>query len=41
MTENKNDKVPLFSSWTHWYVVVILYLAVLIIAFYLLTKYFE
>ncbi len=39
MTE-PHDKIPLFSSWTHWYVLVIVFLIVLIILFYFLTKNF-
>jgi len=39
MTDQK-DKVPLFKSWTSWYVLVIAFLFVLIILFYLLTKTF-
>jgi uncharacterized integral membrane protein len=40
MTEPK-DKVPLFRSWTHWYVLVIGFLALLILLFYALTKKFS
>ena len=36
-----NDKVPLFKSWIHWYVVVILFLVVLIGLFYFFTKTFS
>jgi Mg2+ and Co2+ transporter CorA len=39
MTDQK-DKVPLFKSWTGWYVLVLVFLAVLIVLFYLLTKNF-
>ena len=40
MIENK-EKVPLFKTWTQWYVFVILFLVVLIILFWLFTKYFS
>lgn len=39
MTEPK-DKVPLFKSWTGWYILVLSFLVVLIVLFYLLTKTF-
>ena len=39
--QDKQNKVPFFKSWTSWYVFVILFLVLLIIAFYLLTKYFS
>ncbi|HEV7621837.1 MAG TPA: hypothetical protein VGO09_08895, partial [Flavisolibacter sp.] len=38
MTKDKKDNVPLFKSWTSWYVLVIFFLIVLIILFYLFTK---
>jgi hypothetical protein len=34
------DKPPIFSSWNHWYVLVIVFLLLLIISFYLITKTF-
>lgn len=34
------DKVPLFRKWSHWYALVIGFLVLLIILFYLFTKYF-
>jgi hypothetical protein len=37
----ENNKVPLFKSWTAWYVLVIAFLAVLIVLFYLFTKTFS
>lgn len=37
---NQKDKIPLFKSWTHWYVAVISVLILLIILFYWLTKTF-
>jgi hypothetical protein len=37
----QKEKIPLFRSWTHWYVFVILFLGLLILAFYLLTNYFS
>lgn len=36
----QKEKIPLFKSWTHWYVAVVLFLGLLIILFYLLTKFF-
>ncbi|MCX6319880.1 MAG: hypothetical protein NTW29_21555 [Bacteroidetes bacterium] len=33
-----NDKAPLFRSWTGWYLLLIIFLAILIFLFYLLTK---
>ena len=38
--DDQKDKVPLFKSWTGWYVLVLVVLAVLILLFYLLTKTF-
>lgn len=35
------EKIPLFKSWTQWYLFVILFLAVLIVSFYLFTKAFS
>ncbi len=40
MTEQDNDKAPFFKSWTHWYVLVIGFLVLLIILFSLFTKRF-
>jgi len=37
---DQKDKVPLFKSWTHWYVLVIGFLILLILLFYWLTKTF-
>jgi len=37
---DQKDKAPLFKSWTYWYVLVIVFLFVLIILFYWLTKTF-
>jgi len=34
------EKVPLFKKWSHWYILVIGFLALLIVLFYLFTKYF-
>jgi len=39
--EDQKEKLPLFKSWTHWYVLVIGFLAVLILLFYLFTKKFS
>ena len=38
---NNNDKVPLFKSWTYWYLLVIAFLILLIILFSLFTKTFS
>jgi hypothetical protein len=35
------EKIPLFKSWTQWYVFVILFLVLLIALFWLLTKHFS
>jgi hypothetical protein len=35
------DKVPLFKTWTRWYLFVIGFLVFLIISFWLFTKYFS
>lgn len=40
MTQQENDKPPIFNSWTGWYVLVLLFLIVLIIIFYFITKRF-
>ena len=40
MMNDQKDKTPLFKSWTHWYVLVIGVLILLIILFYWLTKTF-
>lgn len=40
MTQQENDKAPFFKSWTGWYVLVLLFLVVLIIIFYFITKRF-
>ena len=40
MSEN-NDKIPLFKSWSHWYLFVIVFLLLLIILFSLFTKAFS
>lgn len=41
MTTNDNDKIPLFKNWKNWYVLVIAFLVILIIAFYFFTQYFS
>jgi hypothetical protein len=33
--------IPFFKTWTQWYVFVILFLVVLIVVFWLFTKYFS
>lgn len=35
------DKPPLFHSWPQWYIFIIAWLLVLIVLFYLFTKYFS
>lgn len=40
MSDN-NDKVPIFKSWTHWYIFVISFLILLIFLFSLFTKTFS
>lgn len=39
--EQQNDKVPFFKSWNQWYLFVIFFLVLLIVFFYLFTKYFS
>ena len=39
MSQKDNDKVPLFKSWSNWYILVIAFLALLIILFYFFTKF--
>lgn len=39
--KNESEKVPLFRTWTQWYGFVIGFLVVLIVLFYLFTKYFS
>jgi len=38
--EEQKEKIPLFKTWTQWYVFVIAFLVLLIVSFYFLTKYF-
>lgn len=38
---NKDEKAPLFKSWNHWYVFVVLFLVLLILFFYVFTKHFS
>lgn len=33
-----HDKAPIFRNWTGWYILLVVFLALLIILFYLLTK---
>jgi hypothetical protein len=35
------ENIPFFKTWTQWYVFVILFLVVLIVVFWLFTKYFS
>ena len=39
--EEEKDRPPIFNSWTHWYVIVISFLLILIILFYVFTKTFS
>jgi len=39
--ENNNDKIPLFRTWTQWYVFVIAFLIALIVFFHFFTNYFS
>lgn len=39
--DDQKDKIPLFKTWTQWYVFVIAFLILLIILFYLFTKTFS
>ena len=36
-----NDKIPVFKTWSHWYLFVIVFLLLLIILFSLFTKAFS
>jgi hypothetical protein len=40
MDEKDDDKIPLFKSWTGWYIFVAVFLVILIILFGLLTQKF-
>ncbi len=37
----EEDKVPLFRTWTHWYIFVLVFLLMLIIGFHFFTQYFS
>ncbi|WP_291910656.1 hypothetical protein [Chitinophaga sp. CB10] len=37
----QEERPPLFPSWTHWYILVVAWLALLIILFYFFTKTFS
>lgn len=39
--QNEENKVPLFNAWTHWYIFVIAFLLLLIIAFWMFTKHYS
>ena len=41
MDEQSDDNVPIFRKWSYWYMLVIGFLILLIILFYLFTKYFS
>jgi hypothetical protein len=34
----KKEHIPLFKTWTYWYILVVFFLALLIVLFYLLTR---
>ena len=36
-----DDKIPVFKKWSHWYILVVVWLVVLIILFALFTKAFS
>lgn len=35
------DDIPLFRSWRHWYILVMLFLVLQIIGFHFFTQYFS
>ena len=39
--EETETKVPLFRRWSHWYLFVLLFLALQLVLFWGLTKYFS
>jgi hypothetical protein len=39
--KDEQEKVPLFRTWTQWYGFVISFLVILILIFYLFTKFFS
>lgn len=39
--QDDSNKVPLFKSWNHWYVFVLVFLVLLIILFSIFTKAFS
>jgi hypothetical protein len=41
MTDQDNEKIPVFKKWSQWYAFLILFLVMLIILFYFFTKYFS
>jgi hypothetical protein len=41
MTDQHDDKAPLFKNWNYWYILVIAFLLLLIILFYFFTDYFN
>jgi hypothetical protein len=40
MEDEEQEKIPLFKKWSHWYIIEIGFLLLLIIFFYLFTKHF-
>jgi hypothetical protein len=41
LMDEPKHKVPLFKTWTQWYVFVIVFLVVLIVFFYYFTKHYS
>ena len=41
MEDQPNEKVPLFASWKAWYLLVLVFLALLIVLFTFFTNYFS
>lgn len=38
---SEEEKVPLFRSWTAWYIFVLVFLVILIVGFHFFTQYFS
>jgi hypothetical protein len=41
MTDQDNEKIPLFKKWNQWYAFLVIVLITLIILFYFFTKQFS
>ncbi|HKP31342.1 MAG TPA: hypothetical protein VJT83_01375 [Chitinophagaceae bacterium] len=41
MQSQEEDKIPVFKKWSHWYVLLIVYLVALIVFFHFFTQYFS